>query len=166
MYAMKKLLLLIALICPVVSHATTVERLTLDDLVRKAGKIVVGRVNGVRTYWSGQIILTSYTIEVQETIKGTASRNIEVTTIGGTIGDITLHVAGMPSFQKDENAVVFLENTGMVSTVVGLGQGKFAVRNGEVTNTIGGLDFPDGRKAKPLNMTLESFKNQIRRRLN
>ena len=163
---MKKLLLLVFLICPIASHSTTVERLSLDDLVKKAGKIVVGRVTGSRTYWSGQVILTSYTIDVQETIKGAASRNIEVTTIGGTIGDITLHVAGMPSFRKDENAVVFVENTGTVSTIVGLSQGKFGVRNGEVTNTIGGLDFPDGRTGKPLNMPLESFKNQIRRRLN
>ncbi len=162
---MKKLLLLVFLVCPIVSHATTVERLTLDDLVRKARKIVVGRVNGSRTYWSGQVILTTYTIDVQETIKGTASRSIELTTIGGTIGEITLHVAGMPSFRNDENAVVFVESTGPVSTIVGLSQGKFSVKNGEVTNTIGGLEFPDGRTGKPLNMSLESFKSQVRRRL-
>ena len=163
---MKKLLSFLLLFLPIASHATTVERLTLDDLVKKANRIVVGRVNGARTYWAGNIILTSYTIDVQETIKGQSSHNIEVTTIGGTIGDLTLHVAGMPSFRDGEDAVVFVENTGSVSTVVGLSQGKFAVRNGEVANSVGGLEFTGRGAGAPLKMPLESFKTQIRLRLN
>jgi hypothetical protein len=163
---MKRLLLTLFLfLLPVRSEATTVERLSLDDLVTRAQKIVVGKVYGARTYWSGNVILTSYTIEVQETIKGQSTRNIEVTTIGGTVGEITLHVAGMPSFQAGEHAVVFLESTGPVSTVVGLNQGKFAVRNGEVFNSVAGLEFTRGRAGRPLRMPLESFKGQIRSRL-
>src|SRR5262245_6593883 len=142
------------------AQATTVERLNLDGLVKKSNRIVVGKVRSSRTYWSsnGKLILTNYTIDVQETIKGTAARTVELTTIGGTIGDLTLHGAGMPVFEKDENAVVFVENTGAYSTVVGLGQGKFTVLNGEVSNNIGGLEFPDAGPARPTKMSLATLK--------
>src|SRR5207249_7697780 len=131
------------------TQATTVERLNLDGLVKKADRIVIGKVRSSRTYWStnGKLILTNYTIDVQETIKGQAARTVDLTTIGGTIGDLTLHVAGMPVFAKEENAVVFVENTGSYSTVVGLGQGKFTVVNGEVSNNISGLEFADRGRA-------------------
>jgi hypothetical protein len=147
-----------------VAHATTVERLELGKLVKKANKIVVGKVRGSRTYWSdnGKLILTDYTIDVEETIKGRASRTVEVTTIGGQIGDLTLHVAGMPSFSKDENAVVFVEDGQTYSTVVGLAQGKFTVKNGEVSNNVSDLEFPDGASAKPAKMPLSTFKRQIK----
>jgi hypothetical protein len=143
--------------------ATTVERLTLDGLVRKADSIIVGKVIGSRTFWSGNnsVILTAWSVEVLETIKGPVRRSIEVTTIGGTVGDITLHVAGMPVFETGRNAVVFVEKSGAFSTVVGLGQGKFTVENGEVVNTVGGLEFYDGRAGSPIRMNFESFKNQI-----
>src|SRR5262245_32115657 len=150
------------------ARATTVERLNLDGLVKKSNRIVVGKGRSSRTYWSsnGKVILTSYTIDVQETIKGTAVRTVEHTTIGGTIGDLTLHVSGMPVFDKDENAVVFVEKTGLFSTVVGLGQGKFTVVNGEVSNNISGLEFPDGGPSRPTKMSLATFKRQIKLSLN
>src|SRR5262245_44881003 len=146
-----------------VAHATTVERLDLHDLARKAHKIIVGRVSNSRTFWSSnrKLILTSYTVEVQETIKGESSHTLELTTIGGTIGDLTLHVAGMPSFERGENTLLFVENSGAFSTVVGLDQGKFKIAGGEVSNSVNELSFPDGRPGKSLKMPLESFKKEI-----
>jgi hypothetical protein len=137
--------------------------LTLDALVKKANSIVVGTVQSSRTFWSDnrKLILTTYKIEVQEIMKGQPGRSVELTTIGGTVGDVTLHVAGMPTFQKGENTVVFVEKSGAFSTIVGLGQGKFAVNNGEVSNAMTGLDFPDGAPGRPLKMPIESFKSRI-----
>src|SRR5262249_3886175 len=146
------------------TRATTVERLGLEDLVKKARTIVVGKVTGSRTYWSsnGKLILTDYSVEVDETLKGQAARRVAVTAIGGKIGDLELHVSGMPAFQQGESAVVFIEQSGIYQTVVGLGQGRFTVTNGEVTNRLGGLAFPDGRPGSPLQMPLQQFKAQIR----
>jgi hypothetical protein len=145
-------------------HATTVERLNLDTLVKKSNRIVIGKVRRSRTYWSsnGKLILTNYTIDVQETMKGQAASTIELTTIGGQIGDLTLHVAGMPVFATDENAVVFVESTGTYSTVVGLAQGKFAISNGEVSNDVTGLEFPSGDQVRATKMPLATFKRQIK----
>jgi hypothetical protein len=145
-------------------HGTTVQRLSLQDLVKKAHRIVTGKVRQSKTYWSsnGKLILTDYTIEVDESIKGQSPRLFQVTTIGGKIGDRELHVSGMPSFQKDENIVLFTESSGSYEVVLGLGQGKFSVENGEVINDVGSLSFPDGRPGKAVRLPVETFKNQIR----
>ncbi|PYS38349.1 MAG: hypothetical protein DMG14_17965 [Acidobacteria bacterium] len=150
------------------SYGTTVQRLGLEDLVKKAHAIVVGKVTNSHTYWStdNRFILTDYTIEVDENIKGSNSRTVSVTTVGGKIGDTELYVSGMPSFAKGENTVLFIEQSGAYQTVVGLGQGKFTVTNGEVANNVYDLSFPDGRPGNSVKMPLQTFKAQIRIFLN
>jgi hypothetical protein len=98
--------------------------------------------------------LTTSTVEVQETLKGRATRTLELTTIGGTIGDLTLVAAGMPTLQTGEETVLFVEEVGTFKTIVGLSQGKFSVTNGEVSNPVAHLK-----------MHLTEFKQQIRSRL-
>ena len=146
------------------ARATTVQPLELQDLVKKAHNIVAGKVRNSRTYWSvnRKLILTSYTIEVDESIKGRPPRTFELTTIGGKIGDLELQVSGMPSFAKDENVVVFTESSGPYEVVMGLGQGKFTVENGEVFNEVNVLSLPDGRAARPMRFPIQTFKRQIR----
>jgi hypothetical protein len=166
---MKRLVGIICLISimSLAGFATTVERLSLNDMVKKAQTIVHGKVRSVRTHWSsnGKLILTTYTVEVEETIKGQPGKSIELTTIGGRIGDVSLYVAGMPSFKSGEDAVVFVEKSGGFSTVVGLSQGKFSVTNGEVSNNVSDLTFPDGRSGSSLRMPLRDFKRQIEKHL-
>lgn len=160
--------LILALLLSVQAEATTVQRLSMDDLVSKSRSIVVGTVRTARTHWSndGRLILTSYDIDVQETLKGPRSRSVTISVLGGTIGNLTLHVAGMPAFEVDERAVVFIENTGAYSTVLGLGQGKFSISNGEVFNHVSDLEFTDGRRGSRLRMPFDEFRDEIRRRVN
>jgi hypothetical protein len=141
-----------------------VERLTLDDLAKRSQNIVQGIVRGSRTYWSpdGKLILTNTTIEVTESIKGQAARTVEVTTVGGQIGDTVLHVGGMPAFIPGENTIVFVENSRGYLTVLGMSQGKFTVANGEVANSLSELTFPDGRPARTTRMPEQTFKSEIR----
>ena len=148
-------------------QATTIRRLSLDDLVAKADSIVVGRVIDSRTFWANdrKLILTNYTLEVQESLKGSTARTIIVTTIGGQIEKSLLQVPGMPAFETNESAVLFLEKSGGYTTVIGLKQGKFAISNGEVTNSLDWLAFPDGFAGKPLKMSLDEFKRQIQLRM-
>jgi hypothetical protein len=85
-------------------HATTAKRMDLDQLVSGAQEIVVGKVRDSETSWSGdgRLILTRHRIEVSETLKGVNDGSVEITTIGGTIGDLTLYVAGMPVFEPGQ----------------------------------------------------------------
>jgi hypothetical protein len=147
-----------------IAQATTVQRLALEDLVKKAHHIVAGRVRESRTSWNanGKLILTTYTIEVDDNIKGQFSQTLEVTTIGGKIGDLELHVSGMPPLEKDEHVVLFTELSGSYEVVLGLSQGKFRVENGEVLNDSRALSFADGRPGKSVRFPAETFKNQIR----
>jgi hypothetical protein len=149
---------------PALSRATTVERLTLEDLTRRSQSIVQGVVRGSRTYWAPdrKLIFTSTTIEVTEAIKGQSPRIVEVTTVGGRIGDTVLHVGGMPAFTQGENTIVFVERSSGYLTVLGLGQGKFTVSNGEVANSPSELAFPDGRPARTTRMPVQTFKSEIR----
>jgi hypothetical protein len=77
-----------------------------------------------------------------------------------------LHVAGMPVFKPGEDAVVFVEQAGAFETVLGLGQGKFSVREGQVSNSVSSLTFSDGQPARSVNMQLEVFRAQVRAILN
>jgi hypothetical protein len=151
-------------------HATTVRHLSFDDLVAKAEVIVTGQVIDSRTYRTGdgKLILTSYTVQVGENIKGKAPATLTVTTVGGKLGNTVLRVSGMPQFQAGENAVLFLERSGAYTTVVGLNQGKFSIANGEVSNTVTGLSFLGGNAGnagKALRMPVDEFKRQIKLRI-
>jgi hypothetical protein len=148
--------------------ATSVRRLSFVELIETANTIVEGSVVDAHTYRSsdGKLILTSYTISVQENLKGSSGSTLTITTVGGRIGNTILHVAGMPVFQPGEKAVLFLEKNGAFTTVVGLNQGKFGITNGVVSNSSNGLSFPDGGSPTPLRMQLEEFKRQIKLRTN
>jgi hypothetical protein len=149
------------------AYATTVRRLSFDDLVAKAEVIVAGQVTESRSYWTSdkKLILTTYTVQVGESIKGKVPATLTVTAVGGKVGNTILRVSGMPEFQRGENAVLFLEHSGNYLTLVGLNQGKFSTSNGEVSNTVTGLSFPDGGAGRPLKMPVEEFKREIRVRI-
>lgn len=166
MRAASGLVLIILLNLPI--HATTVKRLDLDGLVAIADTIVVGEVRRSEIYWSvdGRLILTRHTIQVDETLKGFPAGTVEVTTVGGTIGDRTLYVAGMPAFADRERTILFLEAAGSYRTVVGLGQGKFSVADGVISNDVSELQFADGERGVATRMRLSEFKDEIRQRVN
>ena len=153
------------LVClPSSTQATTVERLSLEDLAARSQSIVQGVVRGSRAFWSpnGKLILTSTTLEVTESLKGQSARTVEVTTVGGKIGDTVLHVSGMPAFLPGESTIVFVERANGYLTVLGMSQGKFTVANGEVANSPSELSFPDGRPVRTTRMPVQAFKTEIR----
>jgi hypothetical protein len=160
-------ILALATVFSIPLQATTVRRLSLDELVAKADSIIVGRVIGSHTFWTNdrKLILTSYTLEVQQSLKGSAAPTIVVTTIGGQMDTTLLQVPGMPAFENNESAVLFLVQSGGYATVLGLKQGKFAIANDEVSSSLTGLSFPDGLAGKPVKMSLEEFKRQIQLRV-
>jgi len=81
-------------------YATSVQRLGFEELVAKAQTIVEGSIVSAQTYRSadGKLILTNYTINVQESLKGSVGKTVTLTTVGGRIGNTVLHVSGMPAF--------------------------------------------------------------------
>ena len=148
--------------------ATIVERLDMDGLVASSHTIVAGTVEVSETRWTPdrRVIVTQTRIRVDESFKGTPGDELVVTTLGGTIDGITLYVAGMPTFEENEEAVVFVEGDGPYRTVVGLAQGKFHIEAGMVANDLSDLEFPGGVSGAGTRMTFEAFREEIRNRIN
>jgi len=113
------------------SSGTVVPRLSADDLVQGSEFIFQARV--VRTWaaWdrSHKYIWTHHELEVQDSMKGAATRTIVVSEPGGSLEGLTQYIAGTPRYLPDEDVVVFLYRTplGLLRTS-GFAQGKFAIR--------------------------------------
>ncbi len=130
-------LLAVAASSVVPAGATTLVRAGLDELVAGNGTIVVGEVLDAESYWNadGTFILTDLTISAVEVLKGRPeSRELTVTTMGGTVGDTTTLIVGGPVLVPGRSYVLFLEREelpgGRFLTVRDLVQGVFEVKDG------------------------------------
>ncbi len=130
---MRKLALiagLSSLLCPI--WASTLLRLTLDEMVQKSTEIVRGRVVGSRTTMRGPVVYTLAMVEVGERWKGNGSRQVEVAIPGGHHGQVDQTFSGAPRFAANGDYVLFLwtGKSGMTQ-VIGLSQGVFQVKSGD-----------------------------------
>ena len=119
---------------------TSVVAPTFDELVARAESVFLGRVVALRSTWvdsrAGRAIVTDVTFAIERTAKGTvyAERSLEF--LGGTIGDDTLRVSGMPEFHVGDRDVLFVSETGRpVSPLVGFMYGRFRVVRDARTGT-------------------------------
>lgn len=108
--------------------ATTVDPPTLRQMVDRADRIFVGEVVNVRSHRTGTSIHTDVTFRASEVVKGAPATLILLTFLGGTVGEDTLEVAGMPRFAVGEEQVVFaLPGERLVSPIVGMWHGRVRV---------------------------------------
>jgi len=122
------LLLLPALLFLPAIRATTLARLSLDQL--SAGSDAVARVRcaGAESRWENGSIWTVATLEVVETMKGNLPREIAVRLPGGRVGQLIAPVEGTPKFNPGDDAVVFLERSPAGGfTVAGWVEGTFRI---------------------------------------
>ena len=112
--------------------STTVAAPTFDELVLRAESVVVARVVATRSAWvdsrSGRSIVTDVTVAIEQTIKGPAYTQRSYEFLGGTVGDDTLEVAGMPQFRVGDRDVLFINEMGRpASPLVGFMYGRFRI---------------------------------------
>jgi hypothetical protein len=111
--------------------ASTVERLSLEELVKRADRIVDGRVAEVSSARDGRgRPATRVVLEVRSVLKGGIAKTLEFTLPGGSADGVTHAIAGIPNFTRDEEVVLFLsaESKAGVRVPIGLGQGTFRAR--------------------------------------
>ncbi len=113
---------------------------------------------------------------VSEPLKGSADGFVNVVTVGGTLDGITQTVSGMPVFEPEEEALLFLEpsKNGQWQPL-GMSQGKFRIlRNRqtgeqEVVHSLSGLELYDpasrslSQQEKPSRAPLKPMVERIRR---
>ncbi|HLQ76141.1 MAG TPA: hypothetical protein VK210_02240 [Terriglobia bacterium] len=107
---LRKILKIAALLCAATSiHATTLARLSLDQLAAAADATARVRCSSAQSRWENGQIWTVTSFDVLETMKGTLPARITVRLPGGRVGHFTAIVDGTPKFNAAEEVVVFLE---------------------------------------------------------
>ena len=98
------------LLCAATSiHATTLARLSLDQLAAAADAVARVRCTNVQSRWENSEIWTITSFDVVDTMKGPLPARIVVRLPGGRVGHLTAAVDGTPKFNAGDEAVVFLE---------------------------------------------------------
>jgi hypothetical protein len=129
-------LLPLSLFCTLVmagaAGATTVIPPTFESLVSDATTIFVGEVMDVRAEWiatpQGRAIMTHVTFKVENVWKGAAGSVTQLDFLGGTIGDMTMEVVGMPIFHEGQRGVLFVSGEAKsASPLVGFFHGRLRI---------------------------------------
>lgn len=110
--------------------AVLIPRYDLPELVRAARGIYHVNVVDRSAAWNEDRteILTQYTLEVRQTLKGPLVSQLVISEMGGVVGDMGMSVAGVPEYRVGEEAVIFThEEKGRRMTLY-FRQGKFPVR--------------------------------------
>ncbi|MBL8238025.1 MAG: hypothetical protein JNM66_11430 [Bryobacterales bacterium] len=127
-FAVMRFLLTILLAFGASLPATTLEKLTFDEMVAKSTSIVRGRIRLSNVRQHGAIYYSHYQVQVAEQFKGPSAKLIDVVLPGGTIGRSQQTFSGVPSFPSDSELVLFLwtAKSGLTH-IIGLSQGIFQV---------------------------------------
>jgi len=114
------------------ARASLLVALDMSAMVERADTVAVVDVASARAAWDArhERIVTTVELTVVESWKGSAApaARLVVAQPGGTVGDVTMTVLGMPRFSPGERALVFLHGPADRAAVVGLAQGKRALR--------------------------------------
>ena len=145
-------LLPLSLVCTLlmagVASSTTVIPPTFESLVSRANTIFVGEVTNVRSEWiatpNGRAITTRVTFKVEDVWKGAAGAMTQLEFLGGTVGEMTMEVVGMPQFREGQRSVLFVSGEAKsASPLVGFYYGRLRIERD--INGVDRLRTHDGR---------------------
>jgi hypothetical protein len=131
---LQNLLWLAALLATVVAplEATTLARMSLDDLTHSAGAVARLRCVAHESRWDRGEIWTFTRFAVIESWKGSLPTHITIRLLGGHVGELTSFVPGVPRFEPGDEAVLFLEATRAGDfSVTGWAQGTFRIHRAD-----------------------------------
>lgn len=153
--------------------ATTLEKLTVEQMAQKATAVVRARATVSSTVQRGPVIYTVYRLQVSEVLKGALPQGAaDVYVPGGTYGRYRQSIAGSPVLAPGVEYVLFLwaSPRGLVQ-LIGLSQGVFEIKtSGGQTLLVRGkveAEFVDrtGRAVEDngVRLSLESLREAIAR---
>lgn len=148
------------------AQATTLQQLSLDDMIGKSTTIVRGTVQLTGGAVHGRYIYTHYSVHVVEQWKGAPATQIDFAVPGGTANGLHQSIAGSPALVSGQEYVLYLwTSRAGVTQVIGLSQGLFVSSNGMVLRpaiTDHMID-PRGTEASDpgMQMTLNDMRNHV-----
>jgi hypothetical protein len=134
------------------ARATTVVPPDMTQLVDEADAIYRGRVTDVQARRverpdGGSVIKTFVTVAVDRVLKGAEVKETTLEFLGGTIGDETLEVGGMPQFTVGDRGIVFVQNNGQqFCPLVRLMHGRYRIQK----DSASGREFVARDNGRPL----------------
>ncbi len=174
----------LALSLPATVESTTLLLVDLERMSQEATLVVLGHVAWDAAVEKGQVgDIYSYTgIEVTRCVAGDCPKTLVLKHRGGTVGDLTLVIPGMPGFETGQEVLLFLrpEPEGETDrySVFGMAQGHFLVTEDPdttiktATQMIEGVSFATigtqggivlEKSPGPIVMELESLTAKIRK---
>jgi hypothetical protein len=110
------------------AQATTLARLSLDQLAAGSDAVARVRCAGGEARWENGSIWTLTKLQVVETMKGQLPSQISIRLPGGRVGHLTAAVDGTPKFRPGDDAIVFLAvSPAGEYTVAGWVEGTFRI---------------------------------------
>lgn len=113
------------------AKAASVRRYQLDEVRDQAVSVFWGQVveQSTRIGPEGKMVWTDYEISVSEHLKGTdPGPRTRVSFAGGTAGDLTIGIPGVPRLEAGDTFVFFIQKgTRHPTATVGWGQGLYRV---------------------------------------
>lgn len=110
--------------------ASTIFKLSLDELVDKSTLIVRGRIGGCEGVLRGATVYTECAVSVSETLKGRPGAALTVSIPGGVAGKVRQTVAGAPRLERTQHYVLFIWTSPRgTHQIIGLSQGVFELRD-------------------------------------
>jgi hypothetical protein len=109
---------------------STLEKLTVNDMIDKSTAVVHGRIVGTpSSSYSGTTIYTHYSVQVIDRWKGALGSLLDVVVPGGVVGKERQVFAGAPKPAQGGEYVLFLwtSRTGLTH-IIGLSQGLMSVK--------------------------------------
>lgn len=130
--ALAALSLLATVLAPVTpARASVLEALEMRDLVHASQEIVVGETRSAHSRYDGSRIVTESVVLVEDRLRGGATSELRVTTLGGSVNGIGMRVEGAAHLAVGARAVLFLRRLrgGAALTPVGMAQGVLPVQH-------------------------------------
>lgn len=122
-------ILVVVAVCVAALPGSTLQRLSLNDMIQKSTMIVRGTIQpGSSAAQRGAMIYTHFQLSVTTAYKGTPGQSIDVAVPGGVLNGIQQPVAGAPTLASGQDCVFFLwTSKSGLTQVIGLSQGLFRV---------------------------------------
>ncbi len=173
-YMSRRLLTAICLAALGILNAATLERLLLDDMIRKSTLIVRGQVLSSRSSQHGSLIHTWFRVQVLEQWKGTRTSQAEVMVPGGRLAGLRQTFSGAPKLLEGSEYVLFLWTGPSGRTqVIGFSQGVFDLKlddagqpiavRGASTETMVDSRTGAGVRDEDIRMTLTELRDRVLR---
>jgi hypothetical protein len=122
----------VAALWAVSASASTLVRMSLEQLAQASTEVIRGHVVSQETLWNRAHtrIYTYTTVAVEQTYKGNPASTLIVQQPGGTIGKVHVFVAGTIQFRSQADYLLFLERSAADSSrflPVGMMQGAYRI---------------------------------------